>query len=108
MSIFGNGGFLGLGKTKFGQSISGVLGDVRDFVIEAPNKGIDFFEDLGETIFDTSSGTADKFKEEAIRFKSRQASAGAGNAISKIILFVENNLLIIGLAVIAWLTFNRK
>lgn len=106
MSLFGGDGFLGLEGSKFGETVSDIgesLEEGAEFFLEAPNKIIDIGEQLGGRTYDTQSETAQKFKEEATRFRSRQVGGNIGQGIGS---FLSNNLAIIGVGLIALFIFK--
>lgn len=114
MSLFGGSGFLGLGGTGLGDTATnlvegaqGVIQDITEFRLELPNKIIDFGERLGESTFDTSSQTAQKFQNEALEFKSRQAGTSIGGVFNQALQFITNNLVLVIGGLVAWLIFRK-
>lgn len=106
MSLFGGSGFLGLEDSKFGETISDIgesIEEGAEFFIEAPNKIIDIGEQLGGRTYDTQSETAQKFKEEATKFRSRQLGGNIGQGLGS---FLSDNLAIIGIGLIAVFMFK--
>lgn len=114
MSLFGGTGFLGLGGTGVGDTVESIFSGAEKVLesaakarIELPNKVIDFGKELGNQTFDTSADTAQRFKDEALRFRAQQAGGSIGQGALNIGSFIANNALLIAGAIGAYFLLKK-